>query len=139
MPHLQKDHIRAIAYLTTPKYNNPEWQEYANNRLLDGDLAAAYIANESDMDNFTNLRQLQFVRDVNFRSTKMDYEKEDEISDKVHLYGVQTQQKVIETGIWLFPNGKFAASPDGIIVDKDNTEHYLGLVKIVIPQDVRNV
>ena len=48
-------------------------------------------------------------------------------------YVKHTGNKVTPSGIWLFPEGDLAASPDGIVVDPENSNNFLGLVEIKCP------
>ena len=48
-------------------------------------------------------------------------------------YEKHSGNKVIASGIWLFPEGDLAGSPDGIVVDPNDASKYLGLVEIKCP------
>ncbi len=48
-------------------------------------------------------------------------------------YVKHSGNKVIPSGIWLFSEGDLAVSPDGIVVDTENSTNFLGLVEIKCP------
>ena len=53
-------------------------------------------------------------------------------------YEKKTGLKVRETGIWIFPNTHFAASPDGLVLDPTDTNIIIGCLEIKCPWRLRN-
>jgi len=54
-------------------------------------------------------------------------------AEAIEKYQFLTGNKVEDTGIWLFPDGILAASPDGLVVDSKNKGKYLGIIEVKCP------
>ena len=72
------------------------------------------------------------VTSGNFTNAAIEWGTKHEAT-AVAEYVKHSGNKVIPSGIWLFPDGDLAASPDGIVVDKEDASKYLGLVEIKCP------
>ncbi len=140
---ISADRIKEIAKATIGQRDNPLWQEYRKNRLTASQFGKAIRS----IDAFIRRGGDESVKELRGEVTQrkkfitneamqwgVDHEK-----DAIREYEKRTGRKVIETGIWIFPDGYLAASPDGIVVDHDHPDKYLGIVKVKCPARVKHI
>jgi len=128
--------IREIEEATRGQVQNPLWHEYRKNRLNASQFGRALMAYASLRD-YRSTKQLDRIRQGmvnpgNFTNPAVEWGIKHEATALAE-YENHTGNKVIGSGIWLFPEGDLAASPDGIVVDRNDPSKYLGLVEIKCP------
>ena len=130
------ERIREIEKAKLGQAQNPLWHEYWKNRLTASQLARALTAHAS-LPDYKSTKKLEEMRrgmvtSGNFTNPAIDWGTKHDAT-AVAEYVEHSGNKVIRSGIWLFPEGDLAASPDGIVVDANDTRKYLGLVEIKCP------
>ena len=128
--------IREIEEDTRGQVQNPLWHEYRKNRLNASQFGRALTAYASLRD-YRSTKKLDRIRQGmvnpgNFTNPAVEWGIKHEATALV-AYEKHTGNNVIPSGIWLFPEGDLAASPDGIVVDANDATRYLGLVEIKCP------
>ena len=140
---ISPERIREIAKATIGQRENPLWQEYRRNRLTASQFGKAIRSIDAFVrrgrDDFLQELRNEVMQRKKFETNEamqwgIDHEK-----DAIQEYEKRTGKKVIETGIWIFPDGYLAASPDGIVVDADNPDKYLGIVEVKCPARVKDI
>ncbi len=134
---LTRARIIEIAKETIGQRINPKWQEYRKNRLTGSIFGKAL----SKMRNSNCPFDLYFggkLRDQILQ--KRPFETNiamkwgiDHEAEAIEKYQFLSGNKVEDTGIWLFPDGILAASPDGLVVDPKNQGKYLGIIEVKCP------
>ena len=134
---LSRARIIEIAKETIGQRNNPKWQEYRKNRVT-GSLfgkALSKMRNSNkpfDVYSGANLRG-QILQTRPFETNTAMKWGIDHEADAIEKYQFLTGNKVEDTGIWLFPDGILAASPDGLVVDPKHPGKYLGIIEVKCP------
>ncbi len=128
--------IREIEHATLGQAENSLWHEYRKNRLTASQFGRALTAYVSLRD-YRSTKKLDRIRQGmvnsgNFTNPAIEWGIKHE-AIAVAEYEKHTGNKVISSGIWLFPEGDLAASPDAIVVDPNNSSMHLGLVEIKCP------
>ena len=133
---LTQARIREIERATLGQAQNPLWHEYRKNRLTASQFGRALTAYNAfrDYHSTNKLERIKqgMVKSGSFKNRAIEWGTNHE-AIAVAEYVKHSGYKVIASGIWLFPEGDLAASPDGIVVDPDNSNNYLGLVEIKCP------
>ena len=140
---VSKERIREIANLTIGQRDNPLWHEYRKNRFTASQFGKILEAYEADCED-----------DWNYEFHKLESELlgnkpvvlvppmvwgQDHENLAIREYEKKTGTKVEATGIWIFPNGNFAASPDGIIYDDKDKTKAIGVVEVKCPWRLRKI
>ena len=138
--------IREIEEATRGQVQNPLWHEYRKNRLNASQFGRALTAYASLRD-YRSTKKLDRIRQgmvnsSNFTNPAVEWGIKHEATALAE-YEKHTGNRVIASGIWLFPEGDLAGSPDGIVVDANDASKYLGLVEIKCPykcarEDIRS-
>ena len=133
---LTQARIREIEYATLGQAQNPLWHEYRKNRLTASQFGRALKAYAALRD-YNSTKQLDRIKQGmtnsgNFTNPTIEWGIKHE-ARAVAEYEKHSGNKVIASGIWLFPEGDLAASPDGIVIDPNDTSKYLGLLEIKCP------
>ena len=128
---ISEEQTRQIANATIGQRDNPLWQEYRRNRLTASQFGKAIRSIDAFVRGGGGDLYGQDLRDEVTQRKRfvtneamqwgVDHEK-----DAIREYEKRTGKTVIETGIWIFPDGYLAASPDGIVVDPDQPDKYFG-------------
>jgi len=140
---VSKERIREIANLTVGQRDNPLWHEYRKNRFTASQFGKILTSYEAIYDGEWNL-------DFHYLKNEILGNKpvivvpamvwgQDHEAAAIREYERKTGTKVCPTGIWLFPNGHFAASPDGLIFDPKDKSKPIGVVEVKCPWRLRNV
>jgi len=143
MMAITQERIQEIAKLTIGQRDNPLWHEYRKNRFTAsqfGKILSAYDSSSEDDWNldFTKLESELLGNKPVVLVPPMVWGQDHE-NLAIREYEKKTDTKVEPTGIWIFPNGNFAASPDGIIYnDKDKTKA-IGVVEVKCPWRLRKI
>jgi len=141
--NLNHQQIMAIAVKTIGQRNNPDWHSYRNYRFTASNFGKILKAEEHSFKN-PDSKQLTIVKDEILKNTPIppcppmqwgiDHE-----ARAIKEYEKRSGFSVKETGIWLFPSGHLAASPDGLIMSPSDKQQILGCVEIKCPYRMRNV
>ena len=131
-----QERIREIERPTVGQAQNPLWHEYRENRLTASQFGRALTAYNALRD-YRSTKQLDRIKQGmansgNFTNPAIEWGTKHE-ARAVAEYVKHSGNKVIASGMWLFPEGDLAASPDGIVVDSNDASKYLGLVEIECP------
>ncbi len=130
------ERIREIEHATIGQAKNPLWHEYRKNRLTASQFGRALTAYRA-LHEYNTTKKLDemrrgMVNQGNFTNPAIEWGIKHE-ARAVGEYEKHSGNKVIASGIWLFPEADLAASPDGIVVDQNNPSKHLGLVEIKCP------
>ena len=136
---LTQDMIRDIAFKTTGQRDNPAWKEHRLGKLTASLFGKAISAMEN-----RHPSNLQHLREDIYNPPKLDYlapikwgiEHE---SIAIQHYTQLTGVIVKPTGLWLYPNGIFGASPDGLIYETPHATNPAGIIEVKCPYSMRNV
>ena len=140
---LNHQQVMAIAEKTIGQRNNPDWHSYRNYRFTASNFGKILNAEEHSVKH-ADSTQLTKVKDEILKNTPippcppMQWSIDHE-AGAIKEYEVRTGLSVKETGIWLFPSGHLAASPDGLIMSPSDKNLILGCVEIKCPFRMRNV
>jgi len=133
---ISTERIREIEQATLGQAQNPLWHEYRKNRLTASQFGRALTAYASlrDYKSSKKLEEMRrgMVTSGSFTNPAIEWGTKHEAT-AVAEYVKHSGNKVIPSGIWLFPEGDLAASPDGIVVDANDPSKYLGLLEIKCP------
>jgi len=133
---LTQERIREIERATVGQKLNPLWQEFRKNRLTGSVFGQAlralgqYVVCGSKKKIQDLRRKLVSNNDFTCEAIRWGIQHEE---DAIKEYERQTGNDVIESGIWLFPEGDLAASPDGLVLDPEDETKYIGLVEVKCP------
>ena len=129
-------HIREIERATVGQAQNPLWHEYRKNRLTASQFGRALSAYASLREYRSTYKLDEMRRGMvasgNFTNRAIEWGTKHE-AIAVAEYVKHSGNKVIPSGIWLFPEGDLAASPDGIVVDANDASKFLWLLEIKCP------
>ena len=140
---ISQERIREIAHLTIGQRNNPLWHEYRKNRFTASQFGKILHSYFSDEDNswysdFNILRkELLGYRPLPPSPPLVWGEQHEELA--IQEYEKKTGNKVEPTGIWLFPNTYFGASPDGIVFDPKDPNGPIAVLEVKCPWRLRNI
>ena len=118
---LTQERIQEIAKLTIGQRDNPLWHEYRKNRFTASQFGKILSAYEASSDDDWNLdfhkleSELLGNKPVVVVLPMVWGQNHENIA--IRDYDNKNGMKMEATGIWIFPNGNFAASPDGLIYD----------------------
>ena len=131
--------IVRIAVETVGQSDNPKWFKYRKNRIT-GSIFGKVIK-AVDRPSPALVRELTDTirgdqRDISFIDA-IRWGKEHE-KDALKEYERVTGSLVRPTGIWLFPNGLFGASPDGVVYER-GLEKASGIVEVKCPYTLRDL
>ncbi len=140
---VSQERIKEIANLTIGQRDNPLWHEYRKNRFTASQFGKILTAHESAFEDdwnfdFLNLKNELLGNKPVVLVPPMVWGQDHE-NLAILEYERKTGTKVEPTGIWIFPNGHFAASPDGLIFDSKDKTKPIGVVEIKCPWRLRNV
>ena len=130
MIQFSRTEIETIAISTTGQRNNPQWRAMRINRLTASSFGKAislyYNPDPTQIGHFklslTNPRDISNIPPIKWG---IDHEK-----DAIAEYQKLTGYTVKETGLWLFPNGYLAASPDGMVY---SGTQLIGILEVKCP------
>ena len=129
MEELTQGQIHYIAESTRGQRDNPLWHEMRRCRLTSSNFGLVLTALSSKRRMDYRLRaKLLGMEDIDYIDPirwGIEHEKE-----ALESYVARTQHKVKATGLWLFPEGYFGASPDGLVYEKDE---FVGIVEVKCP------
>ena len=136
--NLSTSTIKKIAVKTTGQGQNPLWMKMRKNRLTASMFGKVLHAVERE-----SVGQTAAVIDMITGTTSVprvpaicwgiEHEKK-----AIETYCRLVNKIVKETGLWVFPNGFLAASPDGIVFDpKVSTEQPEGIIEVKCPYYAR--
>jgi hypothetical protein len=117
--------ITCIASETVGQDRNPLWVEKRKHILTAsrfGDILKG-ISTSQDSSQFKENIFIKWGKDHE------DY--------AVKKYSQLTGNEVVQTGLWVFPNGKLGASPDGLVRERSHSE-FDGILEIKCPYSIRN-
>ena len=130
---LTPERIREIERVTIGQSANPIWLQYRQNRLTASVFAGA-LTGLQEIESTGWNRTLYAIRRSMFNHINKTCEATkwgiDHESHAIKEYERQTGKRVIESGIWLFPEGDLAATPDGLVLDPSNPSSFIGIVEI---------
>ena len=133
---LTAERILEIERVTIGQFANPTWIQYRHNRLTASVFAGA-LTGLQEIESTGWNRTLYAIRRSMFNhinktcdATEWGLEHE---SDAIKEYEHQTGNRVIESGIWLFPESDLAATPDGLVLDPSSPSRFIGIVEIKCP------
>ena len=133
---LSQERIREIERATVGQKLNPLWMEYRQSRITASKFGRAlkalgqYVAS-GNKNKFSELRR-GIIGKSYYTCDAIRWGNDHE-AEALKSYERQTGNKVIESGIWVFPEGDLAASPDGLVLDPKDSTKYIGLVEIKCP------
>ena len=133
---LSRSEVETIARSTTGQRVNPLWHRMREKRLTASSfgraLSASYHNTPTDYTKFRN--SLFNPKDL----SKIPAIRWGVLHEKhaIKEYQQSTGNQVTESGIWLFPDGYFGASPDGLIYKEDRLE---GILEIKCPYKIRDL
>ena len=112
---ISPERIREIERATVGQAQNPLWHEYRKNRITASHFGRALTAYASlreyrSTDKLDEMRH-GMVTSANFTNPAIEWGTKHEAT-AVAEYVKHSGNKVIPSGIWLFPDGDLAASPD---------------------------
>lgn len=137
--NFQPDTIDKIKERTIGQRHNPLWYRMRKNRLTASLFGKAIRAVENNNPNGKkNVVQMvtgeKTVPEVPATRWGIDHEK-----DAIEAYMRRTGLIVKDTGLWVFPNGFLAASPDGIVFDPWGLEEEpVGIIEVKCPYYARD-
>ena len=139
---LTPERIREIAHLTIGQRNNPLWHAHRKNRFTAsqfGKILNLYRENLDDEWNrsFENFKNELLSNKPPENAPPLIWGQDHE-EVAIKEYEKKTGLKVLETGIWIFPNAQLAASPDGLILDPLDPNKIIGCLEIKCPWRLRN-
>ena len=140
---ISKERIREIAHLTIGQRDNPLWQQYRKNRFTAsqfGKILNSYFSDEdrSWYSDFVILRKELLGNKPIPRSPPLVWGEQHEHL-AIQEYEKKTGNKVEPTGIWVFPNAYFGASPDGIVYDPKDPTAPIAVLEVKCPWRLRNI
>ena len=139
---LTPERIHEIASLTIGQRKNQLWHAYRANRFTAsqfGKILKLYkdtIANGSSRA-FLDHKRACLAKKPPEHAPPLVWGEEHE-GVAIKEYETKTGFKVRETGIWIFPNTHFAASPDGLVLDPADPTKNIGCLEIKCPWRLRN-
>ena len=133
---ISPERIREIEQASLGQAQNPLWHEYAKNRRTASQFGRALTVYAS-LHEYKSTKKLEEMRrgmatSGSFTNPAMEWGTKHEATALAE-YVKHSGYKVIPSGIWLFPEGDLAASPDGIVVDANDVSKYLVLIEIKCP------
>ena len=132
-----RSEIFEIARETTGQAKNKKWFEYRKNKLtasLFGQAIRIYDNPTPLSIAALNLKIAGGVDLSHIEAIQWGREFED---TAFASYRTQTGRRVSPTGVWLFPDGNLAASPDGLILYNENNPEPRGIIEVKCPYSVR--
>ena len=138
------ERVMEIAKITVGKRENPAWRQFHKHRLnaeYFGILERLYQTHrEPTYDNKDFWKVRHDINEWNIPEPTLEQEWEKEHKQEaLREYEEKAHQKAQETGIWIFPNGFAAASPEGIVRDEGNPDKNRRCVLIKCPLEVGNI
>jgi hypothetical protein len=126
------EQIRSIAEQTTGQATNPLWLKMRKQLLT-----ASRFGDILEKDgNFAALEHVAAMLKEDVKDCEpMRWGREKESLALKH-YAKLTQNIVVQTGLWMFPKGHIAASPDGM-VRLPGDRHFSGVLEIKCPYSLR--
>ena len=140
---ISQERIRDIARLTIGQRNNPLWHEYRKNRFTASQFGKILTAYEAAYEDDWNLDFHKLESELLGNKPVVLVPPmvwgQDHENLAIHEYEKKTSTRVDPTGIWIFTNGNFAASPDGIIYDEKDKTKPIGVIEVKCPWRLRNI
>ena len=131
---LTPERIREIAHLTIGQRKNPLWHAHRKNRFTASQFVKILkLYNETIYDewsrSFEDFKKELLSNKPPENAPPLIWGQEHE-EVAIKEYEKKTGLKVLETGIWIFPNAQLAASPDGLILDPQDPNKLIGCLEI---------
>ena len=129
MDNLTREQIHYIAENTRGRGENPLWNKMNRCRLTACNFAVVLNASLTKRRMDYRLRTKLFEGIDNTYLPPVDWGIKHE-KQALESYISRTQHEVKTTGLWLFPESYFAASPDGLVYEN---EELVGIVQVKCP------
>ena len=134
---LTLDQISQIATETVGQNSNQLWHKIRKNRLTASQFGKAIRAYEYGRETAVN----DVISVIKGEKTippvlPIQWGRDHEIVAIQH-YMEMTGYCVKPTGLWIFPNGYLAASPDGLVFDTEEIQTASGIIEVKCPYSVR--
>ena len=134
---LNREQISQIAEDTVGQSHNQYWHKVRKNRLTASQFGKAIRAYEYGRESSVN----EVISVIKGEKTvppvpAIKWGRDHEIVAIQH-YMELTGYCVKPTGLWIFPNGYLAASPDGLVFETDESQTPSGIIEIKCPYSVR--
>jgi len=134
---LSKVQIKQIAKDTVGQSSNNLWHNMRKNRLTASQFGKAIRA--YDYGSVTTIKDvietIKGERQVP-SVAPIQWGKEHE-QDAIERYCAIKGYTVSPTGLWIFPHGYLAASPDGLVYESDEIDIPSGIIEVKCPYSVR--
>ena len=139
---LSSERIREIEHITIGQRTNPLWHDYRKNRFTASQFGKILKAYNKMIDDDWSTSFQDFKKEL-LSNKPLDNAPPlvwgcDHEDVAIKEYEKQTGLKVQPTGIWIFPNSHFAASPDGLVLDPRDPTKIIGCLEIKCPWRLRN-
>jgi len=134
MSSMDWEEIRQVAARTIGQAENPLWVQMRQNKLTASKFGEV-LSKECDFAALSHLSQMleKPIPDCLPMRWGRDHEKH-----AILRYSRITKNIVVQTGLWMFPSGNLAASPDGLVKIQGD-DCFTGIVEIKCPFGLRNV
>ena len=139
---ITEEQIKEIARLTTGQRDNPLWHQYRKNRIT-GSLFGKALRTARNIKRRNEPQLARHLTNDIFQEKTYGHFPAiqwgiDNEKNALERYEAETGYKVIETGLWLFPDGNLAASPDGLVADRKDPTVHIGIVEVKCPYRLKN-
>ena len=134
---LSRVQIKQIAKDTIGQASNNLWHKMRKNRLTASQFGKAIRAYDYGTTNavkevIETVKGERTIPSVAPILWGKDHEK-----DAIEKYSAIKGYNVRPTGLWIFPNGYLAASPDGIVFEDEEMDIPSGIIEVKCPYSVR--